>query len=150
MKIEIARIDDAEDILSLQKLAYLSEAEIYGDFRISPLVQTLDEMKDNFSSHVFLKATVDERIIGSVRAFEEDGTCYVGRLIVHPDFQNRGIGTKLLEEIETLFTACGRFELFTGHRSEKNIHIYEKLGYKAFKAEKATDNLNLVFYEKVK
>ena len=150
MKIEIARIDDAEDILSLQKLAYLSEADRYGDFRISPLVQTLDEMKDNFSSHVFLKATVDGRIIGSVRAFEKDGTCYVGRLIVHPDFQNRGIGTKLLEEIETLVTACGRFELFTGHRSEKNIHIYEKLGYKAFKAEKATDNLNLVFYEKVK
>ena len=150
MKIEIARIDDAEDILSLQKLAYLSEAEIYGDFRISPLVQTLDEMKDNFSSHVFLKATVDGRIIGSIRAFEKDGTCYVGRLIVHPDFQNRGIGTKLLEEIETLFMACGGFELFTGHRSEKNIHIYEKLGYKAFKAEKATDNLNLVFYEKLK
>ncbi len=41
MEIERAIISDAEEILSLQKLAYRSEAEIYNDFNIPPLVQTL-------------------------------------------------------------------------------------------------------------
>jgi hypothetical protein len=43
---------------------------------------------------------------------------------------------------------CARFELFTGHKSEKNIHIYKKLGYKNFKTDKITDNLNLIYMEK--
>jgi hypothetical protein len=36
MRIQNAEISDAEEILSLQKLAYKSEAEIYNDLRISP------------------------------------------------------------------------------------------------------------------
>lgn len=35
--IEKASINDAEEILRLQKLAYISEAEIYDDFNIQPL-----------------------------------------------------------------------------------------------------------------
>ena len=36
MTIEQATSKDAADILALQKLAYLSEAEICGDYRIQP------------------------------------------------------------------------------------------------------------------
>ena len=106
--------------------------------------------KEDFKDHVFLKATIDGRIVGSIRGFEKDGTCYVSKLMVHPDFQNQGIGTQLMKEIEDTFAACIRFELYTGHKSKKNIHLYEKLGYKTFKSEKATDNLSLIFYEKIK
>ena len=48
MSIEQAMIDDAQEILALQKLAYQSEAEIYNDFTIPPLHQTLDEIKAEF------------------------------------------------------------------------------------------------------
>ena len=41
MSIEQATIEDAQEILALQKLAYTSEAEIYNDFTILPLHQTL-------------------------------------------------------------------------------------------------------------
>ena len=41
MEIEPAMIEDAAEILALQKLAYRSEAEIYNDFSIQPLLQTL-------------------------------------------------------------------------------------------------------------
>jgi hypothetical protein len=39
--VELASIEDAEEILALQKLAYVSEAEIIDDFTIPPLHQTL-------------------------------------------------------------------------------------------------------------
>lgn len=128
MIIEQAKIFDAEEILSLQKIAYKREAEIYMDFNIAPLIQTLVEIKRDFRSHVFLKAVIEDKIIGSVRAFAKEDSCYIGKLIVHPDFQNRGIGTKLIREMEEVFNLSRRFELFTGHKSEKNIHIYQKLG----------------------
>ena len=148
MIIKIANVSDAEEILSLQKLAYRSEAEIYNDFNIPPLLQTLGEIKKDFENQFFLKAIVEGKIIGSVRAFEKKGTCFVGRLIVHPDFQNRGIGTKLINEIEKIFYTSERVELFTGDKSERNLYLYQKLGYQIFKTARITDQTMIVFLEK--
>jgi len=145
MIIEKATIADVEEILLLQKMAYRSEAEIYHDFNIPPLLQTLEEIKKDYGNQYFLKAIVEGKIIGSVRAFEKEGTCFVGRLIVHPDFQNRGIGTKLMNEIERIFNTSERFELFTGDRSVRNLYLYQKLGYKIFKTAKITDQTTIVF-----
>jgi len=150
MIIKRTQISDMEEILQLQKLAYQSEAEIYNDFSIPPLVQTLEEINEEFKNHIFLKAIKNQEIIGSVRAVQiNKETCYIGRLIVHPDFQNQCIGTKLMNEIEDVFKECRRFELITGYKSYKNIELYEKLGYKIFKTEKLTEKLNLVYLEKI-
>ena len=148
MEIERAMISDTEEILVLQKLAYRSEAEIYNDFNIPPLVQTLESIEKDFENQYFLKAVMDGKIIGSVRAYTKEGTCYIGRLIVHPDFQNRGIGTDLMNEIERIFNTCRRFELFTGDKSERNLYFYQKLGYKIFKKAKITDQTMVVYLEK--
>ena len=148
MSVEQATIDDAQEILALQKLAYTSEAEIYSDFTIPPLHQTLDEIKSEFADQFFLKFCTDGRIAGSVRAYVKEGTCYIDKLIVHPECQNQGIGTKLLEEIENAFDHVARNELFTGHKSQKNLHLYKKNGYRIFRRQEVTDDLTLVFMEK--
>ncbi|MDI6723333.1 MAG: GNAT family N-acetyltransferase [Methanobacterium sp.] len=98
MIIKRAKESDLSEILSLQKKAYQSEAEIYNGFKIPPLLQTLDEIKDEFKKGIFLKAVENEKIIGSVMGNLIDSeTCYIGRLIIHPDFQNQGIETKYNE-----------------------------------------------------
>ena len=144
-----ASIEDAKDILALQKLAYLSEAEILDDFTIPPLHQALDEIQSEFDHQVFLKVERENRIIGSVRCFLEKGTCYVGKLIVHPDYQNRGIGTQLLLAAENQFPNARRYELFTSRKSEKNLYIYKKNGYQIFKRKVISDKLILVFLERI-
>jgi ribosomal protein S18 acetylase RimI-like enzyme len=146
--IERATISDADEILILQKLAYRSEVEIYNDFNIPPLLQTLENIQEDFEKQFFLKAVIDGRIIGSVRAYQKEETCYIGRLIVHPDFQDKGIGKKLMNEIEKIFSTCHRFELFTGDRSERNLYLYQKLGYKIFKTANITDQTTIVYLEK--
>jgi ribosomal protein S18 acetylase RimI-like enzyme len=148
MVIEPAQIEDAEEILTLQKLAYLEEAAFYDDYTIPPLNQTLEETEAEFKEQLVLKTTLDGKIIGSVRAFMEEGTCFIGKLIVHPDHQNRGIGTRLMYEIENRFDQAERYELFTGYRSERNLHLYRKLGYKSFRSQKITDKVTLTFLEK--
>ena len=146
---EVAAIDDAKEILQLQKLAYQSEAAIYDDYSIPPLIQSLEDMVSDLQKQTVLKVMMDGKIVGSVRGYIRDGTGYVGRLIVHPDFQNRGIGTRLMKAIEEHLSQAKRYELFTGHKSERNIHLYKKLGYRPFRTESINDRLVLVYMEKL-
>lgn len=69
--IAVAAAADAAAILALQKLAYQSEAQLYNDFSISPLLQNLEELRREFFHKAVLKATLGQRIIGSVRAFKK-------------------------------------------------------------------------------
>ncbi len=148
--IEPAVLDDAPVILDLQRLAYQSEAALYNDYTIPPLTQLLEDMKDDFCRQIILKAMLDGRIVGSVRGYIADGTCHIGRLIVHPAFQNKGIGTRLMHAIEQCFTQGRRYELFTGDSSERNLYLYQKLGYQLIRREKATEKVTHVFLEKWK
>jgi ribosomal protein S18 acetylase RimI-like enzyme len=146
----IASIEDAASILELQNQAYNSEAEIYDDFAIPPLLQTLDDLKREFTTKTVSKAVLNGQLVGSVRAWEQGGTCYIERLIVHPEFQDHGIGTKLMHDIENCFPETKRFELFTGHKSERNINLYRKLGYQVFAHQRINDNLSFIYMEKIK
>jgi GNAT superfamily N-acetyltransferase len=143
-----ATTDDAAAVFDLQRCAYQTEAAIYNDFAIPPLCETLDQLRGQFEFKHFLKAIVDDRIVGSVRAFQKRETCYAERLIVYPEHRRRGIGTALLRQIEAAFPAARRFELFTGHKSVDNLRLYERAGYRPFRREAVNDRLTMVFLEK--
>lgn len=150
MEIRRASLEDAAEILDLQKAAYQSEAEIYNDFNIQPLRQTLIETEREFAEQVVLKAIDDGRIVGSIRGYLKDGTCNVGKVIVRPEMQNRGLGTKLLQAIEEAFPETERFELFTGFRSERNLYLYQKLGYRIFEERPLNKDFSMIFLEKTR
>ena len=147
--IDKAQENDLQEILALQYIAYQSEAKLFNNMDIPPLKQTIDEVYDKFSKGTFLKA-VDERgvIIGSVRAYQENNTVYIGKLMVHPNMQKKGLGTKLLLAIEAKYPNK-RYELFTSTKSISNIKLYEKLGYKIFKKEAISQELQFVYLEKI-
>lgn len=67
--------------------------------------------------------------------------------MVHPKMQKKGIGSKLLLEIENEYPNQ-RYELFTSTRSERNIALYQKLGYKIFDEKQVTEELRFVYMEK--
>ena len=94
-----------------------------------------------------LKMVSDDKIIGSVRAHEKDGTAYIGKLMVHPDHRCKGYGSLLLSEIEKCYPGR-RYELFTSTRSEDNIRLYQKLGYEIFDRKEINDELVFVYLEK--
>ncbi len=152
MNIQVipANINDLEEILDLQKRCYLSEAEIYNDFTIAPLTQDLQSIIKEFEYSIILIGVYENKIIASIRGYEKENTCYIGKVIVEPAFQNVGIGKKLLVAMEKQFDFCKRFELFTGDKSLKNLHFYQSVGYKQFKREVVTEHFSFVFLEKLK
>ena len=141
---------DLQKILDLQYLAYQSEARLFDNQDIPPLKQTLADVENEYQKGIILKALDDDKtIIGSVRAFCDNGTVYIGKLIVHPSKQGQGTGTKLLLEMEKQYPNQ-RYELFTSSRSERNIALYKKLGYEIFQEEQITGELKFVYMEKVR
>ena len=148
VRVERAEVAHAADILDLQKLAYQSEARLYDDWTLPPLTQTLASLNAEFADSVVLRALDGTRLVGSVRAREAHGLCHVGRLVVHPDSQGQGIGTLLMREVERAFPDATRFQLFTGHRSEGNIRLYQRLGYARSHEKVVSSAVTLVFMEK--
>lgn len=148
MKILKASQSDLREILALQYLAFQSEAAILDNPDIKPLKQTLADLQEEFDKQIFLKAVDgDGAIIGSARFFLEGDTVYIGKLIVNPDFQGRGIGTSLLLEVEKL-CPNKRYELFTRSKNRRNISIYERLGYRIFAVKPVTENFAFAYLEK--
>lgn len=148
MLVEKASVSDAEDILALQKQAYLSEAAIYGDFQIKPLVQTLRELRTEFETSHFYVLRDRSELIGSVNLRIRGGTGIVGRLMVRPDRQGEGFGARLMDFLESEHSNLLALELFTGHKSERNLRFYARRGYVEFRREVVHPRLSFVYLRK--
>lgn len=152
MNIEVRAVkkDDLPMILALQKVAYQSEADLYPEITIPPMVQTIEELQLEFMDCTMLKVELDGVIIGSVRgSASQSGTTWtINKLMVHPQYQGLGIGGRLMAIIEELGKGCPRLELFTSQKSERNLGIYKKLGYKPFREKQVNEHLTLVYLEK--
>ncbi|GII86296.1 GCN5 family acetyltransferase [Sphaerisporangium siamense] len=148
-RIEQASPEDAGEILTLQRAAYVTEAQLYGDPFIAPLIESLEQMRAAIGGATVLKALGGGRIVGAVRGQMADRTAVIGRLVVAPDHQGRGLGTALLAAIEReLGARADAFGLFTGHLSEGNLRLYRRLGYRETRRERVHEHLTLVHMRK--
>lgn len=151
VQLSLADLNDAGTILSLQKRAYIQEAELNdNNFNIPPMLQDIESMRNDFSSSTILKAKIKNQIVGSVRVKQVDTTCFIGRLIVEPIYQKKGIGRKLLHAIENRFSEASVYELFTGLKSLRNREFYKKAGYIETEEYDAPDGTRMVRLRKYK
>ncbi|GAA4230836.1 GNAT family N-acetyltransferase [Actinomadura meridiana] len=150
VEIERAGPQDAGELMTVQRAAYVAEAQLYGDPFIPPLVESVEQFRKVLTGDaVVLKAVLDGRLVGGVRAQFSDHTCLVGRLVVVPDLQGQGIGGRLLGALEA--EVGGRADscvLFTGHLSEANLRLYRRLGYSETHRERVAAHLTLVHMRK--
>ena len=136
-------VTEAGELLTLQRAAYVTEAQVYDDPRLPALVQTLDELVVELGMGSCIGAWSGSRLVGAVRSREEGGMLHIGRLVVAPDLQGRGIGERLLAAAEA-GTRLPEATLFTGARSEANLRLYRRLGYEERTREVLRPGLELV------
>jgi ribosomal protein S18 acetylase RimI-like enzyme len=144
MKIRKANKDELPSILAIQKEAFYSEAVFYNDYTIPPLHQSIEEITTEFIEKEFLVALIDNQIVGSVRYKKEQTIGYIGKLIVSPRHQNKGIGRRLMIDAEKELMPVSTIELFTGQKSIKNITLYQSLGYTITHTIPDTEKVTLV------
>lgn len=54
MKIEKAQREDLGRIYEIQKTSFKSEAEIYSNYEISPLLMSFEELQKDFEKYIYL------------------------------------------------------------------------------------------------
>jgi ribosomal protein S18 acetylase RimI-like enzyme len=150
--IESATEADLETILEVQKSAFIKEAERHHNYEIPGLNQSLKELANEFNNSLVLTAKLDGTIVGSVRSSCKNGICTVSKLVVKPEFHKRGIGRKLLQEIEAKskeqYPSANTFVIFTAKKSFDNIGLYESAGYEKTDLEFVANNMPLISLEK--
>lgn len=131
-KLERMTVADAGEVLTLQRAAYVSEAQAHDDVRMPPLTQTLDDVRADLARPSCPAWGYREagRLVASVRVELDGATAALGRLMVAPDRQGHGLGTGLLLHVEQhLPPQVESIELFTGEHSTSNLRLYRRLGY---------------------
>ncbi|MFB7593440.1 GNAT family N-acetyltransferase [Streptomyces sp. NPDC056160] len=150
--ISAATEQDAEQIFKLQYLCFQSEAALYGNYRIDPLVQSLDSLRREVAGDCVYVARLGDEVVGSVRgSTTEEGAASIGKLCVHPRLQGHGIGARLLRAVEAALAeerGATRFRLHTGHRSEGNLRLYRRVGYRTVGTFDSPDGVPMILLEK--
>lgn len=147
VQIERIGVADAGEVLTIQRAAFVSEALIYGSVDMPPLTQTLEEVEAELRDAYGWVARIDGRLVGAIRAREDDGLLLIGRIAIAPDMQGSGIGQMLLDAAESHSTA-DEAELFTGSLSEANLRLYERCGYRETQRVEQGEGIQEVYLRK--
>ncbi|MEU6574695.1 GNAT family N-acetyltransferase [Streptomyces sp. NPDC046805] len=150
--ISAATEQDAEQIFRLQYLCFQGEAALYGNYRIGPLVQSLDSVRQEVTADCVFVARLGEEVVGSVHgSVTEDGAASIGKLCVHPRLQGHGIGARLLRAAEAALAeerGAKRFRLEAAHRSKGNLRLYRRVGYETVGTSQGADGVPMIVLEK--
>ena len=148
-------VEDAGELLTLQRAAYVTEAQAHDDVNLPPLMQSLDELVSELTQPnvtAFGLRDDSQRLVAAVRLHlspADPHTAELGRLVVAPDMQGRGRGSRLLELVEErLPEQVTDLQLFTGERSLGNLRLYSRFGYRETHRTPAPGGYSLVHLEK--
>lgn len=134
LAITLARPSDAGELLTLQRACWVSEARANDTHDIPPLVESVDDVTQGMRDWQTWVVREGGRLVASVRARshpEDDSTWQIGRLMVAPDLQGRGLGMALLAHAEAQApSGTATYWLNTGSGSDRNLRSYRKAGYR--------------------
>ena len=148
MEIELATINDVPALLDLQRMAFAQQCKDLCWEDAPPMTESLEQAYEDFAENTTLKIQLEDgHIIGSVRGKVTDGSLYIGRLMVLPEFRGQGLGKQLFRQIQVI--PHSRVWLSTCTQVSAPYEFYLREGFKVFKSEMAGPGLTWVLMEKL-
>ena len=146
-----AHAGDLPAVLQVQRQAFGRVARMFDidPAQLPPLTESLEDLSALIAQTTRFFVACDEEgsIVGSVRGTLADGTVEIGRLVVDEGWLRQGVGTALMELLESSYPEAVRFELFTGSEADVPLALYARRGYRVYRREQAAGVL-LVWLEK--
>lgn len=143
---------DFGELMTLQRACWSPEvaAAAPSDAWWGAPAETVDDLLSAQADWATWVVRVEGRLVASVRVRRlpsNEHTWEIGRLMVAPDLEGRGIGRALLKFAEALAPAdVTRFRINTGADRERNLRMYKKAKYRVLPTE--TDKAGTVDLEK--
>lgn len=152
--LELAKENELNDLLDIQKSAFKQLFIKYQDFETSPYNEDIEtilyrfHMEDSF--YFFIKDK--NKKIGFIRVVFDgnNSKARISPIAILPNHENKGYGKATIIAIEQKFSAVKEWHLDTIAEENKLIDFYLNLGYKILpKSEKIKEGMNLSFFNKI-
>ena len=126
--------DDCEFILDLKELCLKWYIEIIYGWDINVQRQ---KTKEELESHKDDMRIIihDNKDIGVTTFYEENGEYVVGLIMVHPDCQNVGIGSRIINSYIDIARKEKKRILIKTYKLNPAKNLYERLGFKIYKED---------------
>ncbi|GHH96744.1 GNAT family N-acetyltransferase [Neobacillus kokaensis] len=135
-----------KNLFKLQKASYLIEAKLINFYKIPPLVETIDDLKN--CSEKFYGYFEEKGLTGAL-SFTLDGEkLTICRLVVDPKHFRKGIAQKLLSAVEKNYPEIRVVKVATGKDNLPAKNLYLKNGYRLKRELEVTAGLYMCFFEK--
>lgn len=121
-------VEDAAEVVTPARAAYVTEAKLYAAVRLPALAQSLVDLRGAMEQGLAFKAAqASERVVGAVRPRFDDDILHVGRLRIAQDQQGEGVGNALLHRVEREAPAgTANCAVLSRHLSSANLRLDER------------------------
>lgn len=134
--IRQAKIADKPSLLS-QIMIFEKQHALYeeGEVTKKTYKRIEEEISRDLKKKKYWVAEIDGKVVGFIKSEILDtrpGMLYIDNLFVHPEFRSRGIGTTLIQSVESLFKKKGanKMRLYVAEQNINAEKLYKKLGFK--------------------
>ena len=147
MDFRNCKYSDVDLILNLKELCIKWYIEIiYGwdiDVQREKTIHELDKHKDDMRIII-----VDNKDVGVTTFYEEDNKYIVGLIMVHPDCQGLGIGTKIINDYINIAKNENKDIVIKTYKYNPAKKLYERLGFKVYNDDDTHVYLKIEFSNK--
>lgn len=150
VKIERALLEDAKELLKLQKDAFAIYRDKYGDFDSNPYNMDLHRMEFNikyrYGQYYKLLNNETSKLIGGLFCFEldEKPIMKIAQFYLKEEYQHLGYGTFVLETLFKLNPNVKTWYVDTIMQEEYNLEFYKHIGFEVIDEEEEHEGLNFV------
>lgn len=123
--------DDFDFIFELKKLCLKWHIDIvYGWDDESQYNKTRNELNRNID---YMKIIyVDNISVGVTTFYKEDDSYRVGHTMIHPDYQNKGIGSAVIRDYINLADKDNKRIIIKTYKDNPAQNLYKRLGFKVY------------------
>ncbi|WNF23575.1 bifunctional NUDIX hydrolase family protein/GNAT family N-acetyltransferase [Mesobacillus jeotgali] len=150
ISLKKASIEDAEELLALQREVFMPLYKKYNDHETSPVTQTMERFTARFERGTYFKILFEGELAGSVFVYEKSpGLMRLHIINILEKHHNKGIAQAVMKRLELMYPEADTWELDTILTEERNCYLYEKMGYKRIgEAKVINQNLTIIRYRK--
>ena len=131
-EIEPATKLDAQEISELYNTVWTPYRESFPADLMDNRIPDAGQVATNMENNDYFVIRENNLIIGIVRCQFPHGTCHLDRMVVHPDYQKKGIGKALTQFIIDLAKERGANKVWldTTPALEGAVKLYLSMGFK--------------------
>lgn len=148
VSFKAASFEDVDELMAVQNAAFDHDLKRYGE--CPAIMKDRQMMIERISRSIFYKIVADGRIVGTIQVNVRNERHYnLTVLGIHPDYDNKGIGTQAIQYLLDTYPEVDLWTLITPKDNPHSRHLYEKMGFVNAGEEEVPGVLTLICYHRL-